>query len=390
MNTERRNMANNILQSFNLSALIFWRPDELVLMLGYMPLWGISFLVYTADNEPVLFVPELEPEDILPTGIAIKTFPWGNIGFSNPWNILYDEIKKVLKQKHLTNKPVSFIKSIGGTAPSRMSGEQPPLPADLTKSLSTLNDAGFKDTKGAILGLYQFKTDADIAGIKVAHHVASIAVDTFYKSANPGISESSLAAKIEYAVQETIGQKNIGYARAWPMIQSGINTASGGKYNRTTGKIIAKGDWVLLEMGICVNGYWADITRTTITDQVTDLQWDIFNTVSNAQQSAIDMLRPGVVMCEVDAKARKCIAAAGYSHYFNHPLGHQVGFRYHDPGVGLSPDCIEVLQEGMILTVEPGIYGVDLNGGARVEDNVLITANGCEVLSNYPRGLKSN
>ena len=70
-------MINGVLQFHDLSAIVFWRPDELVLMLGYMPLWGLSFLVYTADHKPVLFVPELEPEDLLPRDIIIRKFPWG-------------------------------------------------------------------------------------------------------------------------------------------------------------------------------------------------------------------------------------------------------------------------------------------------------------------------
>ena len=76
--------------------------------------------------------------------------------------------------------------------------------------------------------------------------------------------------------------------------------------------------------------------------------------------------------------------------YFNHALGHQVGFRYHDPGSCLSPNCTDVLQEGMVLTIEPGIYGVELNGGVRIEDNFLITASGCQLLSNYPRSLRGD
>lgn len=390
MNIERRKMANKILASFNLSALVFWRPDELVLMLGYMPQWGLSFLLYTADDEPVLFVPEAEPEDILPTTVAIKKFPWGNSAFADPWSVLYKEMKEVLKKKGLSNKPVSFVKNIGGTAPCRMSGEQPLLPADLMLYLSAINDAGFKDTTASILQLYSHKTEADVAGLKDTHQIVAVAVDTFYKCAVTGVSEAVLAARIEYSVHERTGQNNISFARAWPLIQSGINCARGGEFNRTTGRIINDGDWVMLEMAVCVNGYWADITRTTVNGKVTGKQYEIYNTVKDAQQRAIDILKPGVAMRDIDAAARKHIKARGYGARFNHALGHQVGFRYHDPGGRLSPESEEVVGEGMVLTIEPGIYGVELGGGARIEDNVLVTSNGYEILSDYPRGLKGN
>lgn len=390
MYNERREMIDKIFMLHNLSAIIFWRPDELVLMLGYMPLWGLSVLVYTADHEPVLFIPELEPEDLLPKGITIKTFPWGTKNCTDPWNVLYKEINKLLQQKQLLDKPVSFIKSIGGTAPCRMSGEQPPLPADFKKRLGELSNAGFKEVGSDLLSLYQYKSALDVEGIKLAHSVAAVGVEVFYQQAKIGVSESKLAAMIEYAIHEKIGQNNISFARAWPLIQSGINTAYGGKYNRTTGKIIADGEFVLLEMGLCVNGYWADISRTTITGEITEMQQHIFETVSAAQQVAIKMLQPGIAMDMVDGASRKYIEAAGFGEYFNHALGHQVGFRYHDPGSNLSPHCNDILQEGMVLTVEPGIYGVKLNGGVRIEDNFLITANGCQLLSDYPRSLRGN
>ncbi len=390
MYNERREMINNIFKSRNLSAIIFWRPDELVLMLGYMPLWGLSVLVYTADHEPVLFVPELEPEDLLPKGITIKTFPWGAKNCTDPWNILYKEIKKLLLQKHILDKPVSFIQSIGGTAPCRMSGEQPPLPANFTEQLCEISDAGFKEVGSDLLRLYQYKTSQDVEGLKLAHSLAAVGVEVFYQQVKTGISESKLAALIESAVHERIGQNAISFARAWPMIQSGRNAANGGKYNTTTGKIILDGEFVLLEMGICVNGYWADISRTAITGEINDTQLNVFETVTHAQQIAIKMLMPGIAMNDVDRASRNYITEAGFGKYFNHALGHQVGFRYHDPGSCLSPHCIDVLQEGMVLTVEPGIYGAELNGGVRIEDNFLITANGCQLLSNYPRGLQGD
>ncbi len=390
MFNERREMINKIFKSHNLSAIIFWRPDELVLMLGYMPLWGLSVLVYTADHEPVLFVPELEPEDLLPQNITIKSFPFGAKNCTDPWNILYKEIKEVLQEKQLLNKPVSFVKSIGGTAPCRMSGEHPPLPADIPERLCQVSNAGFKDATSDLLALYQYKSPTDVEGLKLAHSVASVAVSVFYKQLEAGITESKLAAQIEYAVHELIGQNQISFARAWPMIQSGKNAGNGGKYNRTTGKIITEGELVMLEMGICVNGYWADISRTAIIGKINDVQLAMFETVKKAQEIAIAMLKPGMVMNEIDQASRKYIEDAGFGAYFNHALGHQVGFRYHDPGAGLNPHCKEVLHEGMVLTIEPGIYSPELNAGVRIEDNVLITANGYQILSDYPRSLRGD
>jgi Xaa-Pro dipeptidase len=143
----------------------------------------------------------------------------------------------------------------------------------------------------------------------------------------------------------------------------------------------------MLEMGICVNGYWADITRTASVGRISDQHKKIFYTVLEAQRAALSVMRPGVAMAEVDDAARKYIRASGWGHLFNHALGHHVGFRYHDPGPVLSPDSRGILKEGMLLTVEPGIYGHEIGAGVRIEDNVRITETGYELLSDYPSGL---
>jgi Xaa-Pro dipeptidase len=123
------------------------------------------------------------------------------------------------------------------------------------------------------------------------------------------------------------------------------------------------------------------------TTEVSKQQKDIFDVVFAAQQLAISMMKPGVEMGAVDAAARTYIIKAGFGHLYNHALGHHVGYRYHDPGPGLSPGAAGILEEEMLLTVEPGIYGTEINCGVRIEDNVLITADGCLVLSDYPKGL---
>lgn len=387
MNVQKRQMLQQIINQHALGAVIFWKPDELVLTLGYLPQWGLSFLVYTSDHAPVLFVPELEPEDILPRNIEIRKFPWGNINCADPWKDLFSQIKDLIGEKGLNNYPVSFIKNIGGTAPCRMSGEQPHLPYDLIEQLFVVSDSGFKDVTNDLLQLYLYKNEEDVRCLKLVHEVAAMAIQTFYDNLKVGNSEAIIASAIEAEVQNMTGKNGVQFAKAWPLIQSGVNAAFGGRYNRTTGRTLNNSEMVMLEMSICVNGYWADITRTGQTSEVSEYQKKIFDTVFEAQQLAISMMKPGVEMGAVDAAARDHITKSGFGHLYNHALGHHVGFRYHDPGPVLSPGSTGVLEEGMLLTVEPGIYGMEINGGVRIEDNVLITANGCLVLSDYPKGL---
>ena len=388
MDTGRKEMVEELIRRNTLAALLFWRPDELVMMLGYMPLWGVSVLLYPADAEPVLFVPALEPEDILPKGIAVKRYPWGVLDGNDPWEVLYRAIKEELFKRGLADGFVSFTSSIGGSAPCRMSGEQPPLPADLPLRLAGVCTGGCRDTGGELLRLYDQKTPTDIVGLEKTHKIAAHAVAVFYREVGRGHTEAMLSALIETAVQATIGRSDVGFAKAWPMVQSGPHSADAGKFNRSTGKAIVPGELVVLEMGVCVDGYWADLTRTAVVGEVTDTQQRMYEAVAGAQQAAFGLLRPGAAMRDVDNAARTFIDNVGLGSCFPHALGHQTGFRYHDPGDTLSPYSPGILREGMVVTVEPGVYGKALGGGLRIEDNVLITAEGCRILSDCPRDLK--
>ena len=383
MNQQRKLAADKILETNPVSAVIFWRPEELVMMLGYYPLWGLSFLVYTNDGKPVLFVPQAEPNDILPAAVEIRKFPWGKLSNSNPWDVLFSEIKLLLKERKILNNSFSFISEMSAVSPCRMSGESPHLPGDLMRRLLQLTESGFKNIDEELLQLFQYKTDDDIVCIKQAHKVAAKAVTVFYEHAVPGISEARLASLIEATVSMTMEEGGVFFARAWPMVQSGINAAAGGVFNRTTAKQLKQGELVMLEMALCVNGYWVDITRTAKVGAISAKQNEMYDIVKKAQQLAIQQIAPGETMRAIDAIARNYIKDAGYGEYFNHALGHQVGFRYHDPGPGLSPYSNGILKKGMVLTVEPGIYGAALGAGVRIEDNVLVTEKGFEILSAY-------
>jgi Xaa-Pro aminopeptidase len=370
----------------DLGAFVFWRPDELVMLLGYMPHWGLSFLVVTAADA-VLHVPAMEPDDILPSGIRTERYPWGDISCPDPWERLYGSIGAQLARQRADGKSLSFIRHIGGSAPCRMSGEGPLLPADLPERLGRLAAGGYKDVLPQLLALYDYKTHADSDALRVTHTVAKRAVERFYELVQPGITERELASAIEAAVQNMTGCEGIGFAKAWPMVQSGPLAAAAGRYNRTTNRRLCAAELVVLEMGVCVDGYWADITRTAVAGPATSRQNELHRVVEEALQEALALLTPGATMSDVDKAAREHIAKAGYGQLFNHALGHQTGFRYHDPGAVLSPASTGILEEGMVLTVEPGIYGEQIGGGIRIEENVLITAGGYELLSNFSRSL---
>lgn len=165
------------------------------------------------------------------------------------------------------------------------------------------------------------------------------------------------------------------------MVQSGPNSADSGRFNRSTGRCLENGDLVLIELATCVNGYWSDLTRTAAVGSPKPEIEPILSLARDAQRAAVEAIRPGVSAAYIDALARDKIAAKGLSSFFPHHTGHHVGFRYHDPGFLIAPGVDAKLEPGMVITIEPGVYVPERGGGARIEDNVLVTESGHEVLS---------
>ena len=148
-------------------------------------------------------------------------------------------------------------------------------------------------------------------------------------------------------------------------------------------------DVLLVDWGACgPHGYKSDLTRvldTRTTSTFGSKLEEVYAVVLRAQQTAMQLIRPGVEGQAIDTAARAVIADAGYGGFFGHGLGHGIGLQIHE-APALRPNSTHVLQPGMIVTVEPGIYLPDW-GGVRIEDDVLVTPDGYEVLTNVPRDL---
>lgn len=144
-------------------------------------------------------------------------------------------------------------------------------------------------------------------------------------------------------------------------------------------KPVQTGDFITMDFGCVVDGYCSDMTRTVALGQVSDEQRRVYDTVLRAQQAAIEKVRAGVLCASVDAAARSVIESAGYAGCFGHGTGHAVGLEIHERPA-FSPGEQAVCEEGMVITVEPGVY---LQGkfGVRIEDMIMVTASGCENLT---------
>ena len=155
----------------------------------------------------------------------------------------------------------------------------------------------------------------------------------------------------------------------------------------TTTTMIGQDDFVLVDWGATGRPYKSDLTRVLVTGKVTAKFEAIYRTVLTAQERGIAAIRPGVKAHDVDAEARSVIEEAGFGRFFDHGLGHGLGMDIHE-APRLRKESNVALEPGMVITVEPGVYLPDW-GGIRIEDDVLVTPDGCEVLSHVPKSLDS-
>ena len=385
----RAQQIRSFLQQHDLRAWIAWRPDELLMLSGYFPFWGASLLVYFADAAPILFVPQIEPRDHIPAGLRVQEYPWGDLKCPDPYSVLVSAIGDELVKAGVEAEQVGMNPSAARTSLPIQAAEQIPMPEGFAGQLSALAAKPDAQCLAAFVDLYSRKTPEEVRAIRRASRVANVGLQAFFENLQPGIAETEVAAAVESAIYRQIGRDDgddIFHSRGWAMVQSGPNSADAGRFNRSTARRLENGDLVLIELATCVNGYWSDLTRTAAVGSPKPAVAPLLDLARDAQQAAIDGVRPGVSAARIDALARDKIAAQGLSSFFTHHTGHHVGFRYHDPGFIIAPGESAVLEPGMVITIEPGVYVPERGGGARIEDNVLVTDSGHEVLSRIEGG----
>lgn len=218
--------------------------------------------------------------------------------------------------------------------------------------------------------LRQIKTPEEVEIIRLACGIADRGAEHIRRFIQAGMSEREIAAELE-----------------WFMRQQGAEKASFDTIVASD-KIVAAGEFVTLDFGALYQGYCSDMTRTLLVNgegvsAESHPLFDVYQIVLQAQLAAISAIRPGVRCQQIDDAARRVITEAGFGDYFGHNTGHAIGIEVHeDPR--FSPRDTTTLQPGMLLTVEPGIY-LPGQGGVRIEDVVLVTPQGAEVLYAMPK-----
>ena len=227
--------------------------------------------------------------------------------------------------------------------------------------------------------LRMIKDETEIATIRKACSISDQAFHDALEFIKPGKTEIEIANFLDFRMRE-LGAAGLSFDT---ILASGINSSK--PHAHPMHKPVELGEAITMDFGCLYDHYVSDMTRTIYLGHVSDEQAEIYNTVLKANQALIDQAKDGLGFRDFDKIPRDIIVEAGYGEYFTHGIGHGIGLDIHEEPY-FSQTSTEVIKSGMVLTDEPGIY-IEGKYGVRIEDDILITDTGCELLTLAPKEL---
>lgn len=228
-------------------------------------------------------------------------------------------------------------------------------------------------------GIRMVKDKKELELLNKAAWIADDAFNKLLKEIQPGCTERELAARLEYYMRER-GSEKVSFDT---IVASGVRGAL--PHGMASDKVVEAGELVTFDFGAIYKGYHSDITRTVMVGMANGWQREIYTIVENAQRLGVKAAKVGMTGQEVDALVRQYITEQGYGEYFIHGTGHGVGLEIHEMP-NINKRGTTVLEEGMVFTIEPGIY-IPGKGGVRIEDTVVLTEEGAVPLNTVRKQL---
>ena len=370
-------------------ALFLRLPENVMLATGWwVQIGGLGIVVVPREGEATLLIPEYEAAEVARYWPGdVRTFP--AIRFDGP--LPATEIPRLLEElaaEHgLAGGSIGYEGSYESAAPAQIDGE-PNAVAAPTMALirSAFSTESLVDVTSILEPIKARKSEHDVEKLRATNEIARFGLDAFKEHAVPGRTEAEIAAEVGAAIiARGHGHKGTRVVRAYPTVWSGPETSAGWQYFRSRDRRVEPDDVVMLELGTAADGYWADHTRTVVAGKASERQHEAMAAVFAAQEAAFAAARPGATGENVDAASRAACAAAGFEQ-FPHHTGHGVGFRYHESLPWLTRGSEDVVEAGMAIVTEPGVYEKGL-GGFRWEDNAVVTPEGAVRLAETDYGL---
>ena len=320
-------------------------------------------LLVPREGDPVVVLPEFEQLKAAEFPYAVRAFPYEE----NPagWNAVF---RKAVTSLRLDGRKI-------GVEPRQL------RLLEFGYIQDGAPEAEFPDASDALASLRLRKDESELQAMRQAVHIAQAALESTLSSFKVGMSEREFAGNLIVELFRHGSEPELPFA---PIVSAGPNSANA--HATPSNRSIGSGDLLVVDWGAASGGYISDLTRTFAIGEPEPELRKIAEVVHAANVAGREAGRPGVPCANVDRAARSVIDKAGYGEYFTHRTGHGIGMEAHEEPY-MRGDNMHMLYPGMAYTVEPGIY-LQGRGGVRIEDDVVVTKTGVEVLSDLPRELR--
>jgi Xaa-Pro aminopeptidase len=371
-----------LMKEYDLDVLVVRAPDNIVYLTNYWCMKGYDIAIFPREGEPTLIALEPQEEDARRTSWTqdIRFFKGYHPSDPRPPGMRSLDIAvQVLKERDLTGR-VALELSQGTQSADRMVGE----PSTWTQPWFDAFKAVVReavDIYALINSARAIKTAQEIERMKLANELAALAMEHTWERLRPGMKESEVGAIFEgFVHSHGVGYKDrVEMARAFTLVWSGpgIRTCTA-----TGDRPVQEHEPTLLEIWVCVDGYWNDLTKNLCPGELTPEYHKLLDLLLSVFNEATAFSRHGASLPELDRLVRARIAEGGYPGQPSHPICHGVGARAHEPPYAHQASTGQI-HDGMVLAIEPGIYWPE-GGGLRLEDNFWIRGGGNEKLCSFP------
>lgn len=358
--TRQRRLINHLQTEQNMDVALITSPTNIYYYTGFLANPHERFFALAIDtkkDKTMLFLPSLDEQAAKEKAEVTELIPIDD--HENAFDKFRDSLGKVdsfaFEKSHVTVMQYEQIAAY-------------------------FNNTSFTNIEPFILSERLTKSTKEIDHVKKAIQITEEGLAHTIPKIALGLTELQIKAELEYQLT-VLGSNGLAFDT---LVLSGGKSAL--PHGTAGERPIQNGDFLLFDFGVNVNGYCSDLTRTFIIGEGTEKQSDIYNTVLAANEKAISQVKVGDELLNIDRAARDFITSKGYGNYFTHRIGHGLGLEVHEKP-SIHNENKELIQPGMLFTIEPGIY-VPKIGGVRIEDNIYITEDGgVEVLSSYPKKL---
>jgi Xaa-Pro aminopeptidase len=320
-------------------------------------------LLFAKDQDPAIVLPELELQKVASLPYKLQVFPYPE----NPseWD---NAFRKATQALSLDGKRI-------GVEPRQL------RLLEFRHVKASAPEADYPDASEVLSSLRLRKDQVEVEAMRRAVKIAQAALEATVPLMKIGMTEKELSSELVVQLLRQGSEPELPFA---PIVSGGPNAAN--PHASPSERKLQAGDLLVVDWGATYNGYISDLTRTFAVGEVDDEYKKIHGIVQAANAAGRAAGQPGVPCANVDKAARDVIENAGYGKYFTHRTGHGIGMEGHEEPY-MRGDNMQLLEPGMAFTVEPGIYLPDRNG-VRIEDNVVITETGADVLSDMPREIR--